>query len=184
MKFKFVLLLVTILLAISAMANSMGLVGVGPRVGYYKAQDADEGNFMGGVAARLKLGSAFGIEGSVDYRAEKYINGALTVRSWPVMVTGIVYPLPILHAMAGFGWYNTTMDYDQSRLAFRLVEDKTQQKVGWHFGGGVDLPLGMLTTLTADIRYVFLDYDFSGVPGGEETKADFYAITVGLLFGL
>ncbi len=184
MKTRTVVLFICILLFVSATANAFGLIGVGPRAGYYRAQDADEGRWMGGAGARIKLGSAIGIEASIDYRSEKYANGALTVRSWPVMATAMIYPLPIVYGLAGFGWYNTTFDYDQSRLLLKQVEDKTEQEVGWHFGGGVELPLGPLTSLTADIRYVFLNYDFSEVPGNEDMKANFYAITVGILVGL
>ena len=164
-------------------AFSLDLFGVGPRAGYYKSQDAEEGNLMAGAAARLKLSPVLGIEGSIDYRSERYLNGAVTVKSWPVMATALVYPLPIVYGLAGFGWDNTTFDFDAGKLGVVSIEDKTEQEGGWHFGGGVELPLGG-TTLAADIRYVFLDYDFSDVPGSGDVKSDFYAITVSLLFGL
>ncbi len=184
MKMRTIVLSVGVLLAISATAEAVGFIGVGPRAGYYRAQDADEGRWMGGACARIKLGPAIGVEASIDYRSEKWAKGALTVRSWPVMATAMIYPLPIVYGLAGFGWYNTTFDYDQSRFPLKKIQDKTDQQVGWHFGGGLELPLGPLTSLTADIRYVFLDYDFSEVPGSEDLKANFYAITVGILIGL
>ncbi len=184
MKMRILILSICVLLSVAATADAVGFIGVGPRAGYYRAQDADEGRWMGGACGRVKLGSAIGIEGSIDYRSEKWANGALTVRSWPVMATAMIYPLPIVYGLAGFGWYNTTFDYDQSRLLLKQVEDETKQEVGWHFGGGLELPLGSLTSLTADVRYVFLDYDFSEIPGSEDMKANFYAITVGILIGL
>jgi len=157
-------------------------IGIGPQVGYYKALDADEGNFTGGVALRLKLIPFLGVEASINYRQEKYADDLLTVRSWPVMVTGLIYPLPMIYGAMGFGWYNTTFDYDQDRLP--LLKDDTAQKVGWHFGGGVELPVGTKVKLTADIRYVFLDYDFKDIPGSADLNSNFYVITAGLLFGL
>jgi opacity protein-like surface antigen len=157
-------------------------VSLGPQVGYYKVRDADQGNFMGGVALRLKLIPVIGVEASINYRQEKYANDALTVRSWPVMVTGLIYPLPIVYGAIGAGWYNTTIDYDQSKLP--SLKDETTQKVGWHFGGGVELPVGSNFKLTGDIRYVFLNYDFKEIPGRGDLKSNFYVITVGFLFGL
>src|SRR5699024_6952288 len=48
-------------------------IGIGPRLGYYKADDADEGSFYGGAQIRARLGRIIGIEGAVDYRtAQEY----------------------------------------------------------------------------------------------------------------
>lgn len=159
-------------------------IAIGPQVGYQKARDADEGNIMGGAALRFKLTPALGVEASINYRQEKFANDALTVRSWPVMATGLIYPLPIVYGAIGFGWYNTTFDYDQSKSPFQSVDDETKQKVGWHFGGGVELPVGATSKFTADIRYVFLDYEFKQLPGSGDLNGDFYVITAGFLFGL
>ncbi len=168
---------------ICTQANAQGL-GFGPMLGFQKARDADEGKFMGGVALRLKLTPALGAEASINYRHEKYSDGALTVRSWPVMVTGFLYPLPIVYAAVGAGWHNTTFDYDQSKFPLQIIDDETKQEFGWHFGAGMELPTGSNSKLTADIRYVFLDYDFEQVPGTEGIDSDFYVITAGFLFGL
>jgi hypothetical protein len=182
---KLVALLV--LLAVwSTTASARNYIGLGPRAGYYKTQDAEQGEWLFGAAARLRLGS-LAFEGSIDYRSEQYADGALTVRSWPVMASVLLYPLPIVYGVAGFGWHNTTMDYDEAK--FGLVgnltapEDKTEQQVGWHFGGGIELPMGKTTTLAADIRYVFIDYDFGDLPGSEEYDTDFYAVTISLIWG-
>ena len=156
-------------------------VSLGPQAGYYKAKDTD-GNFMGGVAWRFKLSQMLGLEASINYRQEKYADDALTVRSWPVMVTGLIYPLPIVYGAIGAGWYNTTFDYDQNKFA--LLKDETKQEFGWHFGGGVELPVGSNFKLTGDIRYVFLNYDFKEIPGTGDLKSNFYVITVGFLYGL
>jgi opacity protein-like surface antigen len=99
-----------------------------------------------------------------------------------VMVTGLIYPLPIVYGAIGAGWYSVTYDYDQSILP--LLVDETTQKVGWHFGGGVELPVGSSFILTGDIRYVFLNYNFKQIPGSTDMKSNFTVITVGILFGL
>jgi len=175
----FLIMGLTVLMAAQVHAQS---IGIGPQVGYYRAQDADQGNLTGGVALRLKLVPFLGAEASIGYRQEKYADELLTVRSWPVMVTGLIYPLPMIYGAMGFGWYNTTIDYDQDRAP--LLKDETAQKIGWHFGGGVELPVGARFKLTADIRYVFLNYDFKEIPGSGDLKSNFYVITAGLLFGL
>jgi len=155
-------------------------ISLGPQLGFYKAQDADNGSFIGGVTCRLKFTPVLGAEASINYRQETYGNDAVTVRSWPVMVTGLLYPLPVVYGAIGAGWYNTTFDYNQSLLPF--LADETKQEFGWHFGGGVEAPAGPNIKLIGDIRYVFLDYDFQDVPGNP--KNDFFVIMAAVLFSL
>jgi opacity protein-like surface antigen len=178
---KKTLLLMGLIALTAAQVNAQS-VNFGPQVGYYKVRDADQGNLMGGLALRVKLLPVIGVEGSINYRQEKYADGAVTVRSWPVMVTGLIYPLPIVYGAMGFGWYNTTIDYDQTKVP--SLKDETTQKIGWHLGGGVELPVGSSLKLTADIRYVFLNYDFKKIPGRDNLNSNFYVLTVGFLFGL
>jgi hypothetical protein len=60
-KKKTVLLMgLTALLAIQV--NAQSSISLGPQLGYYKAQDADNGSIMGGVACRLKFTSILGAE--------------------------------------------------------------------------------------------------------------------------
>lgn len=169
------------LLSIHVSAQS---IGFGPQIGYQKARNADQGNLMGGAALRFKLSPAIGVEGAINYRQEKYANDALTVRSWPIMATGLIYPIPFVYGAMGFGWYNTTLDYDQSNILFQDIEDNTQREVGWHFGGGVELPVSATSKFTADIRYIFLDYKFEKIPGRGGVDSNSYVITAGFLFGL
>jgi opacity protein-like surface antigen len=175
---KYLLILgLTLLLAVPLSAQEMSF---GPQLGYYKAQDADEGSFMGGVAWRFKLMPALGIEASINYRQEKYADGALTVKSWPIMVTGLIYPLPFVYGAVGAGWYSVTLDYNRNKLP--LFRDKTTEKFGWHFGGGVELPVAEQFNLTADVRYVFLNYDFEDFPGSNNIESNFYVLAFGFLY--
>jgi hypothetical protein len=157
-------------------------INLGPQVGFYKARDADNGAFIGGVTCRLKFTSVLGAEASINYRQETYGHDAVTVRSWPIMVTGLIYPVPIVYGAVGAGWYNLTFDYNQGKYPF--LTDETLQKFGWHFGLGAELPVGEKFKLTGDIRYVFLNYKFQEIPGSANMKSDFFVITVGFLFGL
>ncbi len=182
--------LVLFLLAGAAMARAQGTqtqgsLGLGPQLGFHKAKDSDDLRLMLGAALRLKFDQALGVEGSVNYREEKYRSGGVTVRSWPVMVTGLLYPIPVVYGAMGAGWYNTSIDYDVNILGSPVnISSERKQRFGWHFGGGVELPVGSSAKLVGDIRYVFLDYDFKTFPGSGNVKSDFYVITVGLLFGL
>ena len=175
---KNALLIVLVCMLVIPLA-SQAQIGLGPVVGYHKAADADEGNIMVGGAIRLKLSPALGVEASINYRQEKFADSDLTVRSWPVMVSGMIYPLPIIYGVIGAGWYNTTFDYASDLR----IDNETFQEFGWHFGGGVELPMGG-ATLIADIRYVFLDYEFDQLPTSPDLKSNFFVISVGVLFGL
>jgi opacity protein-like surface antigen len=156
---------------------------IGPQLGVFNAIDADEASFMGGVAARLKFGEILGIEASINYRQEKYLGNSVTVKNWPVMVTGLVYPLSFVYGGIGAGWYNSNYTYNNSLLETNYTSD-TQQKFGWHFGGGVEIPVGKIGKIVGDLRYVFLDYDFNEFPGSNNVNADYYVFMVGILFGL
>jgi opacity protein-like surface antigen len=168
------------LVALMAVPVSATGISIGPQLGYYKARDADNGSFIGGATCRLKVTPFFGAEASINYRQESYANDLVTVRSWPVMVTGLLYPVPVVYGAIGAGWYNTTFDYNQNKVP--ILTDETTQKFGWHFGGGVEAPAGLNIKLIGDIRYVFIDYDFEDVPGNP--KSDFFVIMAGVLFSL
>ncbi|RPH37358.1 hypothetical protein EHM92_02890 [bacterium] len=162
--------------------QGQGVVGFGPVLGWTKANNSDAGKLTGGLALRLKLGPALGVEGSIMYRQDKYNNGAVIASTWPVQVTGLIYPLPIIYGAMGAGWYHTTLDYDQNVYPVGIASETTTN-FGWHFGGGLELPLGR-ASFVADIRYIFLNYDFKTLPGTAGTNSNFYTITAGLLFGL
>jgi opacity protein-like surface antigen len=158
-------------------------VGFGPVLGWTKARGSDDGALTGGLALRLKLSPALGVEGSIMYRQDKFGNGAQTLTTWPVQATGLIYLLPTLYGAIGAGWYHTTVDYSGAAFPAGSATSDTHTKFGWHFGGGLELPLGKASFI-ADIRYVFLDYNFKQVPGSEGTHSNFFTIGAGILFGL
>jgi opacity protein-like surface antigen len=181
-----ILTLVLIVFAAVSVA-AQASVGFGPQVGLYRAQDADGFRVMGGAALRLKFSQALGVEASINYREEQYGNGTVNVKSWPVMVTGLLYPIPIVYGAIGAGWYNTSIDYNIPPAILGstvTIASETKQQFGWHFGGGVELPLGSVGKLVGDIRYVFLNYNFKTFPGSNGVNSNFYVITAAILFGL
>ncbi|MFH2055182.1 MAG: outer membrane beta-barrel protein [bacterium] len=158
---------------------------IGPHLGIQKSQDSDKANYLVGATLRLKLMPALAAEGSIAYRDEKYGDEAITVRSWPVTVTGLLYPLPIIYGGLGAGWYNTTFDYSDA-LNNAGFNDETTQEFGWHLAVGIELPLSGKTRVFGDVRYVFLNYDIEDLPDAviDGVDANFYSISVGLLLGL
>lgn len=173
------------LIALMVSQLSAQKFSLGPQLGFQKSRDAAVGKFMGGVALRVKLTRALGIETSINYRQENHTNGvAVMVRSWPVMATGFIYAFPTVYAAIGAGWYNSTFDYDESRFPSQGIADETRQEFGWHLGAGAELPVSSRLKLTTDFRYVFLNYDFKAIPGFGDLDGNFYVITAGFLFGL
>lgn len=160
-------------------------VYLGPHIGIQKSQDATDANYLVGATLRVKLMPILGVEGDIGYRQEKYGSDALTVRSWPLTVTGLLYPFPIIYGGLGAGWYNTTFDYSNSYNQAG-IDDKTTQKFGWHLGAGIELPVSPKINLFGDVRYVFIDYNLKDVPDAvfDGVNADFYSINFGLLFHL
>jgi opacity protein-like surface antigen len=178
---KMMLVLAGIIM-ISVIANAQGIenpTAIGPHIGWYKSADADNGNMMWGGAIKLKLTNSLGAEASVDYRVEDYRNETIIVRSWPVMLTGLFYPVENIYGAVGVGWYNSEADFEKE---LDFIPSKSNQDFGWHFGAGVEIPLNEVLLLNGDFRYTFLDYNFEQVPGSEEINSDIFAITAGLLF--
>ncbi|MBN2357426.1 outer membrane beta-barrel protein [candidate division KSB1 bacterium] len=177
-----IILLGVLFFVFAITGESLAVIGVGPRVGYYEAQDADAGRYFVGAVARFNL-FGIGAEAAIDYRSEKYDDGKLTVQSWPVTLSVLYYPLPIVYGVAGVGWYHTTAKYDEEKLGFK-IKDQTSTEMGYHVGVGVQLPIGMSSKIAADVRYVFLNYDLENTADMGKQDADFYAVTISLLWGL
>jgi opacity protein-like surface antigen len=174
-------ILVLLPLGVRGQAN----VYLGPHLGIQKAQDAGDANYLVGVTLRAKLMPILGVEGDIGYRQEKYGSDVLTVRSWPVTATGLLYPLPVVYGGIGAGWYNTSLDY-ASAYNDSGIDDETTQKFGWHLAAGIELAASPGVKLFGDVRYTFIDYNLKRVPDAvlDGTKADFYSVNFGLLFRL
>lgn len=166
-------------------ASPNGKIGIGPQLGYQRSGDADVGKIMYGGFIRAKLSPSLAVEGSINYRTEEYYNGKLTVRSWPVLASVLLYPFPMFYGIAGVGWYNTSFDFTPG---FQQSDLKAPNKsrFGWHLGAGAEIPLAHGFTLTGDIKYVFLKYNLDNIPNLSlnDLNSNFYVINVGLLIGL
>lgn len=161
--------------------------GFGPKLGFYKAQDADEGSFYGGLQARFRLGAIVGIEASVEYSdGQTYGIGDQTVTTSLLPVTGsLLLFMPVNqyfspYAVAGVGAYYTS--YEVSGIAAELgFDDDSNFNLGYHLGFGTEIPITPNVALNADYRYLFLN------PNTNEESFDGAnfngnVITAGLMF--
>jgi opacity protein-like surface antigen len=178
----FILILFT-LPAIGLAQIESGL-GIGPRLGYYTADDAEEGNVFGGIQLRGRLSPVFGIEAAVEYRGKQqydFADQSLDVSFVPVTASAMLFlpTAPITpYGVAGIGAYYTIYDSDG------ILEDTENEfNAGYHLGFGIEIPFGQNVALNADYRYVFLNPD-SNEESLEDTKFSSNAFTVGLMFYL
>ncbi|MCA1801330.1 MAG: porin family protein [Rhodothermaceae bacterium] len=139
--------------------------GFGPRLGYYKANDADEGNFYGGIQARIRFGSVIGIEGSIEYRAgQEYGIANYNVKTSFVPVTAsMILFVPISqsfapYGLAGLGVYYTRYTYSEAASVLGF-DDDSNFNIGYHLGFGAEFPFSQNVALNVDYRYLFLNPD-------------------------
>lgn len=159
-------------------ASATGL-GVGAHFSRVHNQSSEANTNMLGVQARLR-GPVIGVEGAIDYRNEDLGSG-YDLKTWPVTASLLVYPIPAAYALAGLGWYNTTLDVPENSL----FENSTETALGYHFGAGVELPLAPKFKLMGDVRWQFVDYEFEDIPSSiGKVDADSYSFNAGFLFYL
>jgi opacity protein-like surface antigen len=166
---------------------AQGPVEVGPLVGIYKPKNADGLRLIAGGALRFRISEILEVEGSINYREEEYGDGSVKVRSWPVILTGLLYPIEALYGSIGVGWYNTSANYGVPPGlpgGLSTLSRESKRQFGWHFGGGVELPVFSFVNLVGDIRYVFLNYNFKYLPGSSVVNSNSPIITAGLFFRL
>ncbi len=149
-------------------------VAFGPQLGFIKSSDADNAVTMPGAALRVNL-MGLSVEGSIYYKSEEYRNGAIKAKTYPIMLTGFLNVLPLVHGEVGVGWYNTKINYSGSLSSLKA---ETSSAMGYHVGAGAELPLGSLI-LAGDIRYVFLS-----LSSATSFKSNFYIMMVSALFKL
>ncbi len=159
-------------------ASGTGL-GVGAHFSRVHNQSTEQNANMYGAHLRLR-GTVIGAEGSIDYRNEDLGNG-FEMKTWPITASLMVYPIPVAYALAGLGWYNSTLDFPTNST----FENNTSTALGYHFGAGVELPVAPKFKLTGDVRWQFVDYEFDDIPESiGKVDADSYSLNAGFLFYL
>ncbi len=154
-------------------------VGIGPRVGWYASNDAEEGSWYFGVMGRLRLGKNFGIEATLDYRAaERFSAGSIDQREYDADVAYMPLTLSAMvlmpfgeyftpYGVAGVGFYYTFIDYDVLTTSIPALADKFKDEnsfePGYHFGLGLEIVLSNNFALHADARYLFLGTEINSI---------------------
>lgn len=137
--------------------------GFGPRLGYYNAQDANDGKFYYGVQARYRPGAIVGIEAAVEYRpGQEFGIGNSTVKTSFVPVTlSLLLFAPISehfapYGVAGLGAYFAR--YRPSGVLEDLgFESDSDFNLGYHLGFGLEIPFSSSVAINVDYRYIFLN---------------------------
>ncbi len=161
----------------------------GPRVGYLRARDADEGTWFGGVQARLFLMPQLALEGSIEFHQSEFFEEAVTVTQYPVQVTALLYPFQLgqlkPYALGGAGWYytRTTYDFSANPAEFAGIPEPSTEVdhvFGIHLGFGGELAAGSSTSINVDIRYIFLDEPGVDNSKVEDEEQDYWQVTAAL----
>lgn len=162
-------------------------LGIGPRAGYYKAAEANTGNYYFGIQSRLRFGQNWGLEGAVEYRAgQEYEIGSETFQTKFIPVTGsALFFLPmgdsfVPYGVAGIGAYYRMFE-SSDETSFDLSDEEFQ--FGYHLGFGVEFPLGKNAALNIDYRYMFLNAE-SNVTSTENADYSGNVATAGLMLYL
>jgi opacity protein-like surface antigen len=106
------------------------------------------------VGALVRTGGILGMEAAVSRRREDGDDGA-GLTTWPVTVSVVVAPVPVVYGLAGVGWYRARLE-----SASVADEDEIRHDLGYHVGAGVDVPVLPSLHAFADVRYAYVDDDF------------------------
>ncbi|PLX31971.1 MAG: hypothetical protein C0600_04205 [Ignavibacteria bacterium] len=153
--------------------------GVGPRLGWYSSNDAEEGAWFYGLQGRARLGSNVGFELTLEYRdAELFNAGTLDltrlkadVMYVPITASFMVF-IPIgswfaPYGVGGVGWYYTIKDYELLGLGSaeirQILQDDNNFEMGYHFGLGLEIQLSQNIAIHGDFRYLFLGTEINSI---------------------
>ena len=176
-RIRYIIMAGLLIVAVSASVNAQtpGL-GIGGHYSWVRNQETEEGTSMIGAMLRLR-GGLLGVEGAIDYKNED-MGGDVELKTWPVTASLMIYPLPVVYALGGLGWYNST-------ISSPLFDDQTDSQLGYHLGAGVEVPMAPTVSLTGDFRYHFVDYEFEDIPSTiGKVDADALSLNGGLIIYL
>jgi opacity protein-like surface antigen len=179
-------------------------LGIGPRIGYYKSNEADKGSQFIGAQARLRFGAVLGFEGALDYRLGESFNVGNSIAAGttakvsyiPLTLSALIF-VPVgahfePYGVAGVGWYYTIINYELngetlSQLGPQLAN--TDRSVfGYHFGLGIEIPFNKNIAANIDYRYLFLDSQvkhvkelLNGIPNLDTKNSNGSVITASIM---
>ena len=155
---------------------------IGPRAGFLKGVDADDGVWFVGIQWHLALGDYLTFEASAELHESEFADGELSVSTIPLQITGLFHPITEdgykLYVLGGAGVYYTSKDY--SGTLATTNKDDTTSEYGYHVGIGVEFEMGGGLTLNGDFRYIIIEGESSKTP--QDDEFDYWQFTVGLNF--
>lgn len=160
--------------------------GIGPRLGYYTAEDSDDGNFYYGLQMRARMSPAVGLEGSVEYRpgTETGVEIGGVSQSYETKFVPVTGSLMLFipaegispYALGGIGAYYTIYDADGD-----FVDDwDSEFNFGYHAGLGLELNMSSNAALGIDYRYLFLTPENENAPEDADYSGNVF--TASLMF--
>lgn len=122
---------------------------IGPRLAFYKPNDADRGDWAWGGQLRLPMDPVYSFEASADWAS--YRSNGAPVRTTAVQATFLGYFSPDSafspYLLVGGGWYPTHADGPYN--PFRLF--------GPHVGAGLQLLLGPRWSIDGSYRFLWTE---------------------------
>jgi opacity protein-like surface antigen len=177
-----VLVLAAAVLGAAAIAGA-GSADVGIAGGYQRLSEGEDGAFVGGGYLRLDWHEVVFIETRVLYHNEDLGNDR-ELELIPIQLSAMLFFLRrdlvvSPYVLAGVGGYITR------QVENAKDESDSSFDFGWHLGGGLDWNLTDRIFVEADLRYIWLDVDFSGQTVGEKlANANSWMATTGFGFRL
>ena len=150
-------------------------VTFGGRAAYYRPKDADHGTLNGGAQLRLHLTSAVAVEGSADYRQNKF--GGTTVDVVTVQASLMLYLAPNWvvspYILGGVGWYYTHVQGSNG----------SSNRYGPHAGAGLEVALDRHWAIDGSYRYLWaqsLTSPTTTSPAGKNFSDNGFMLTAAL----
>ena len=149
-------------------------VTLGGRAAYYRPKDANEGTLYGGAQLRLHFTPMIAVEGSADYRQNKF--GGTTVDVFPVQASLMLYLTPSWvispYILGGVGWYYT-----------HVHGSDTTNRYGPHAGAGLEVALDQHWSIDGSARYLWtqsLTAPTTTSPAGKNFSDNGFMLTAAL----
>lgn len=152
---------------ISSAQNFQFGIGVNFSVLSYNEEGIDESRVFWGGHGRFRIYKYFAAELSLQQREDSFRigQGTLNLRTRPLQLSGIVYPLAMYavspYFLAGTGWYDLKADISGDLgLPFVTGEGRIETtETAYHIGIGVEAFIGKHFSFGADARKIFLEFD-------------------------
>jgi len=167
-------LLVFALLLLAGLATARAGEFV-PSIGYSRTPESDKNQMIYGLSLRGAGSRRMTSELAVGYRNEGYSGGDMTVRTIPVTLSAWMAPSRTIYVGGGLGYYFMAQKY----AASLSLGEQTSHQLGYHWGGGILLPMGAKSALDLQYRNVRLERQDTGLPGGSFDPS-FWSVSAGI----